>query len=147
MAGLERWKLKFQPWKLKFYEVWHTGTGQAACVEWGLTWKSNSFKGLYIVIGKKHDRTKHINSFLLKNGPYEIAWGESPFSKVLPIQPSTAWRSCHMSKWLWAAHRKKCPGPSLCLHGQPESSVETSLGGSRSWLCYHRPQWARNSPG
>jgi len=38
----------------------------AAYLEWRLTWKSNSFEGLYMVIGKKHDRTKHINSFLLK---------------------------------------------------------------------------------
>lgn len=36
----------------------------AAHLEWRLTWKSNSFEGLYMAIGKKHDRTKQINSFL-----------------------------------------------------------------------------------
>lgn len=39
----------------------------AACREWRLTsWRPNSTGGLYTVIGKKHDRTKHINSFLLQ---------------------------------------------------------------------------------
>lgn len=38
----------------------------AACLKWELTWISNSFEGLYMVISKIHERTKHINSFPLK---------------------------------------------------------------------------------
>lgn len=68
-------------------------------------------------------------------------------SMVLPTLPSRAWRSCHTSKWLWVAHQKKCLGPLLCPHDQPKSSMGTSLGGSRSWLCYHRHLWARSLHG
>lgn len=61
----------------------------AAYLQWRLTWKSNCFEGLYTVIGKKHDRTKQINSFLLKMALREEL-EISPLSMVLPIQPSRA---------------------------------------------------------
>lgn len=35
---------------------------------WRLTRKSNSFEGLYMGIGRKHDRAKCISSFVLKMG-------------------------------------------------------------------------------
>lgn len=40
--------------------------GSAACPQRGLAWESNSIEGLCMVIGGKHDRTKYINSFLLR---------------------------------------------------------------------------------
>ena len=122
----------------------HPGTGLPAWSREDMGIQST--EGLYTVIDNRHDKTKHTNSFFWKGLLRESLRFES-FSMPVPTQPSRAWRSCHMSKWLSAAHQKKCRGPSLCLHGRPESSAGTSLGGSRSWLCYHRHQWARNSHG
>lgn len=109
--------------------------------KWG--WRENPI--LHTVFGRKHDRHNTI-LFLWGRWLLSETQGQSP-PMVLPTLPSRAWRFCHMSKWLWAAHQKKCLGPSLCPHAQPESSVGTSLGGSRSWLCCHRHPWARSPHG